>query len=84
MADNDITVVAGRNLTIESAQDTRSESSSHSSRQSGVVGKWTNPAFGKLQSEDSAQSTSTPRPPANWPAAIRPTARSPPNVRIRA
>jgi filamentous hemagglutinin len=49
VADKDIAMLAGRNLTIESAQNTRTESSYDANGKSGMVGKWFNPAIGNIK-----------------------------------
>jgi filamentous hemagglutinin len=60
VADNDITMLAGRNLTIESAQNTRISSSYDGNSKSGMVGTWYNPAVGNIKgSQANATATTT-------------------------
>ena len=49
VADNDITMMAGRNLTVESAQNQRISSSYDVNSKSGMVGEWYNPAIGNVK-----------------------------------
>ena len=59
VADNDITMLAGRNLTIESAQNTRSGNSQNASSKSGMIGSWSQPSFGNVKQEEANQGSST-------------------------
>ena len=59
VADDDITMLAGRNLTIESAQNTRVESSYDANSKSGMVGKWYNPAIGNTKGSQATATAST-------------------------
>jgi filamentous hemagglutinin len=59
VADNDITMLAGRNLSIESAQNTRVESSYDANSKSGMVGKWFNPAIGNIKGSQASATAST-------------------------
>ncbi|MDP9603329.1 UNVERIFIED_ORG: filamentous hemagglutinin [Variovorax paradoxus] len=60
VADNDITMMAGRNLTIESAQNHRISSSYDANSKSGMVGEWYNPAIGNVKgSQANAQIRTT-------------------------
>ncbi|WP_276312244.1 hemagglutinin repeat-containing protein [Variovorax guangxiensis] len=49
VADSDIIMMAGRNLTIESAQNQRISSRYDANSKSGMVGEWYNPAIGNVK-----------------------------------
>lgn len=49
VADKDITMMAGRNLTIESAQNTELSSSSSANGKSGFIGSWSQPGLGNIK-----------------------------------
>lgn len=49
VADKDITMMAGRNLTIESAQNTELSSSSSANGKSGFIGSWSAPGLGNIK-----------------------------------
>lgn len=49
VADQDITMVARRNLAIESAQNTRISSSSSANARSGFIGSWSAPGLGHVK-----------------------------------
>ncbi|WP_245965577.1 hemagglutinin repeat-containing protein [Pseudorhodoferax soli] len=55
VADHDITAVAGRNLTIESAQNSYRTGSRVATSRSGSVGTFTNPALGNIKQSQSSQ-----------------------------
>ena len=57
VADRDITMMAGRNLTIESAQNTELSSSSSANAKSGFIGSWSAPGLGHIK-DFGAQTTS--------------------------
>jgi filamentous hemagglutinin len=57
VADKDITMMAGRNLTIESAQNTELSSSSSANSKSGFIGSWSAPGLGNIK-DFGAQATS--------------------------
>ncbi|MGJ7500266.1 hemagglutinin repeat-containing protein [Variovorax sp. ZT5P49] len=59
VADNDVTMMAGRNLTIESAQNTRAETSYDANGKSGMVGTWYNPAIGNVKGSQANATVST-------------------------
>uniref|UniRef100_UPI001B801E12 hemagglutinin repeat-containing protein n=1 Tax=Xenophilus azovorans TaxID=151755 RepID=UPI001B801E12 len=63
VADGDITMLAGRNLTIESAQNTHLETNSQAGSTSGMVGAWYNPTIGHVKqfgAEAVARTTQAP------------------------
>ncbi|SDZ43171.1 filamentous hemagglutinin [Variovorax sp. YR266] len=49
VADKDIIMTAGRNLTIESAQNTELSSSSSANGKSGFIGSWSSPGLGNIK-----------------------------------
>ncbi|MET3496344.1 filamentous hemagglutinin [Variovorax boronicumulans] len=49
VADRDIAMMAGRNLTIESAQNTELSSSSSANAKSGFIGSWSSPGLGHIK-----------------------------------
>jgi filamentous hemagglutinin len=55
VADHDITALAARNLTIESAQNSWSTGSRAATSRSGSVGTFTNPALGNIKQSQSSQ-----------------------------
>ncbi|MGC3986774.1 MAG: hemagglutinin repeat-containing protein [Pseudorhodoferax sp.] len=55
VADRDITALAGRNLTIESAQNSYGTGSRVATSRSGSVGTFTNPALGNIKQSQSSQ-----------------------------
>lgn len=55
VADDDVTMIAGRDLTIESAQNTRSGNRQSASRASGMIGTRTNPSFGNVKQDEASQ-----------------------------
>ena len=55
VADNDITMFAAHDLTIESAQNTTGGSSFSKTSKSGMIGSATNPAFGNVKQDESGQ-----------------------------
>ncbi|RJX33697.1 MAG: filamentous hemagglutinin N-terminal domain-containing protein, partial [Oxalobacter sp.] len=60
VADADINITAGRNLSIESAEETIAQQSMSKSKTSGFVGKWWQPAVGVVkQNNDGAKTTTT-------------------------
>uniref|UniRef100_UPI0025F5E18D two-partner secretion domain-containing protein n=2 Tax=uncultured Pseudacidovorax sp. TaxID=679313 RepID=UPI0025F5E18D len=64
LADGDVTVVAGNDLTIQSAQNTRSTQTSSSNASSGMVGRWTNPTIGNIKNFGAENSNSTTQAPS--------------------
>ncbi len=60
VADSDVFIAAGRNLTISTAENTESGGSSSSSKKSGFIGSWWQPAVGtvKMSSTSAQQGTS--------------------------
>ncbi|REM69082.1 hypothetical protein DSI38_02590, partial [Mycobacterium tuberculosis] len=59
VADNGITMMAGRNLTVESAQNYRISSSYDASSKSGMIGTWYNPAIGNIKGSQANAEIST-------------------------
>ena len=59
VADNHITMMAGHNLTIESAQNQRISSSYGANSKSGMVGQWYNPAIGNVKGSQAHAEIST-------------------------
>lgn len=59
MADKDITMVAGHNLTLESAQNTRISSSSAANSKSGFIGSWSAPGLGHVKNFEAQASIGT-------------------------
>ncbi|GHC68312.1 hypothetical protein GCM10007320_00560 [Pseudorhodoferax aquiterrae] len=55
VADHDITAMAGRDLTIESAQNSYSTGNRVATSRSGSVGTFTNPALGNIKQSQSSQ-----------------------------
>ena len=60
VADSDVFIGAGRNLTLTTAQNTQAGDSSSSSKKSGFIGSWWQPAIGTVKtSTTGAQQTTT-------------------------
>ncbi|BEP41579.1 hemagglutinin repeat-containing protein [Variovorax sp. V15] len=59
VVDKDITMVAGRNLTVESAQNQRISSSYDANSKSGMIGQWYNPAIGNVKGSQANAEIST-------------------------
>jgi hypothetical protein len=58
VADKDLALTAGRNLSILSVQDTSSEGSASSSKRSGMIGSFFQPAVGSMKSSQDGTSSS--------------------------
>ncbi|WP_435896832.1 hemagglutinin repeat-containing protein, partial [Variovorax paradoxus] len=69
VADRDITMLAGRNLTIESAQNTQFSSSSSANAKSGFIGSWSQPGVGHIK-DFGAQTTSRTTQQASQVASL--------------
>ncbi|SOD25343.1 filamentous hemagglutinin [Variovorax sp. YR752] len=59
VADGNITMLAGRNLTIESAQNTELSSSSSANGKSGFIGSWSSPGLGNIKDFGAKATVST-------------------------
>jgi filamentous hemagglutinin len=57
VADNDITMIAGNNLTIQSAQNTEGSDTFNATRKSGMIGSTFNPSFGNVKQDQGTHET---------------------------
>ena len=55
VADNDVSMIAGNNFTVQSAQNTEGASSFNATRKSGMIGSTFNPSFGNVKQDQGSR-----------------------------